>query len=299
MSPRTVVVTALPRSCFSNLAACGYPDAGTNDGAHGALTAVWGNVYLTTPGQVYENRDVHGSVVVQTDDVTIRNVRVTTARLGIVIYSGNPKIPIDGTTITDTTIRGLSRTSSGALSDGVLNAGGNTQTAATRLYIYNSGSTDWNGPGAISDSYMIIDTYVAGNHDEPIFEPGGDYGAQANHDTLLNDQPQTADVFFSSPGSHDSVTNSLLGGGGFMIYGANGPTDTPPVDGPTITNNRFVRCLTSSVYAQQSGISRCSDGPDSHGYFPHGGSFGVAAAIGSLTTWSGNYWDDDLASVAG
>jgi hypothetical protein len=285
-------------NCLSHLAACGYPDAGGNDGAHGALTPASGIVHLTRPGQVYENIDLRGNIVVQANDVTIRNVRVTSAGQGVVIYSGNPRIPIDGTTIHDTTIRGLDRTAGGALGDGVLNAGGNTRTTGTRLYIYDSGSTDWNGPGAISDSYMSVDTYVSGHHDEAIFEPGGDDGVQATHDTLLNNQPQTADVFFSTgggPGSHDSVTNSLLGGGGWMIYGANGKQDPPPVDGPRIANNRFVRCLTHSVFEPKSGTTRCSGGPDSHGYFPLGGSFGVAAALGSSTTWTGNYWDDTFA----
>jgi hypothetical protein len=265
--------------CISQLAACGYPDGGNNDGAHGKLTPVNGTVVLDKPGETYANMDVNGSIAVRANNVTIHNVRVTTdGGEGIMIYSGNVDVPVNGTTITDTTVRGAAPTSSAALTDGVLNAGGNGSTTATRLYIYNSGSTDWNGPGAISDSYMMVDTYVSGAHDEAVYEPGGDAGAQLNHDTMLNNQPQTAVVFFSrdhGAGAHDLISNSVMAGGGYLVYGAHGPTDPTPIDGPRIFDNRLVR----SPYG---------------GFFSEGGSFGQAVAIDWSTDWWGNYWDDNL-----
>ncbi len=272
------------KGCIANLAACGYPDAGGNDGAHGALTPVSGPITLNSPGEVFENKDVHGGIRVTANNVTIRNVRVTVhGGEGIIVYSGRTNVPIDGTTITDTTIRGATQTSSDALSDGVLNAGGNTHTTAQRLYVYNSGSTDWNGPGAIFNSYMIVDTFVSGAHDEAIYEGGGDDGVQATHDTLLNNQPQTAVVLNGSdygPAAHDSVQNCVLAGGGYVIYGGYGAGYPLPVDGPHVLNNRFVR-------APYGGFSR------------KGGSGGVAASIDKATIdWSGNYWDDNLTPVS-
>jgi hypothetical protein len=270
--------------CITKLAACGYPDAGGSDGAHGALRQVSGPVVLSSPGQVFENADVDGSIRVTANNVTIRNVQVTVSGgQGIVIYSGHSGVPVDGTTIQDTTIRGSSQTAAGALGDGVLNAGGNTNTIGQRLYIYNSGSTDWNGPGQVSDSYMIVDTYVPGAHDEAIYEGGGDAGIQAVHDTLLNTQPQTAVVLNGSdygPAQHDSVQNSILAGGGYMIYGGYGAGYPAPIDGPHIKNNRFAR----SPYG---------------GYYPNGGSSGVSASINPATIdWSSNYWDDNLAPAS-
>jgi hypothetical protein len=269
--------------CIKNLAACGYPDAGETDGAHGALTPASGAVVLDKPGEVYQNVDLSGSILVSADDVTIHNVRVTAdGGDGIKIYSGDPNVAVDGTTITDTTVRGASQTSGGALADGVLNASGNTHTIAQRMYIYNSGSTDWNGPGAVSDSYLSVDTFVSGAHDEAIYEGGGDDGIQATHDTMLNTQPQTAVVDNGSdygPAAHDAVRNCILAGGGYVIYGGYGQGYPLPVDGPHIVGNRFVR----SPYG---------------GFFPKGGSAGVSASINPSTIdWSGNYWDDNLAPV--
>jgi hypothetical protein len=128
---------------------------------------------------------------------------------------------------------------------------------------------------------MIVDTFSQGAHDEAVFEPGGDDGAQLNHDTMLNNQPQTAVVFFSvngGRGQHDSVTNSLLAGGGYLVYGAHGPTDPRPLDGPRILGNRIARSPAG-------------------GYFPDGGSAGEAIAIDWPTDWVGNYWDDTLGRV--
>lgn len=271
------------RSCIRSLAACGYPGAGVGDGAHGLLRPVSRSVVLSTPGQVYRDADVSGAILVTASHVTITNVRVTCEcagdQSGIKIYSGTPKRPITGTTITNSTIRGASQTRSGALGDGVLNAGGNTSTVAKGLYIYNSGSTDWNGPGAVSDSYMIVDTYVPGAHAEAIYEGGGGQGIEAVHDTLLNNQPQTAVVFNGSdygPAQHDVVRDSILAGGGYMIYGGYGAGHPPPIDGPHIIGNRFAR----SPFG---------------GYYEHGGSVAVSTWMDPPTIdWHDNYWDDNL-----
>ncbi len=270
-----------PRGCIAKLAACGYPDAGTNDGAHGALRPVSGEVTLDRPGEVYENVNITGDIVVRADNVRINNVIVTCKcggqGHGIFIVPG-----VNGTTIENSILRGAGRTPESALGDGVLNAGGNRNTTARRLYIYNSGSTAWNGPGRISDSYMIVDTFVPGAHAETIYEGGGDGGIQATHDTLLNNQPQTAVVDNGSdygPAAHDTIQDSILAGGGNMIYGGAGVGYRRPVDGPHILNNRFVR----APYG---------------GFFRAGGSAGLGAAIDAHTIdWNGNYWDDNLTAV--
>jgi hypothetical protein len=85
-----------------------------------------------------------------------------------------------------------------------------------------------------------------------------------------------------------------------MVYAANGSSDPTPVDGPIISNNRFVRCLTTPLHdSVGSGGLNCSGsglfGADTHGFYPHGGYFGESTATGAQTTWSGNHWDDNLA----
>jgi hypothetical protein len=44
-------------------------------------------------------------------------------------------------------------------------------------------------------------------------------------------------------------------------------------------------------------VTTCKGGPDTHGYYPNSGYYGLAADIycppTSGQTWSGNVWDDD------
>jgi hypothetical protein len=117
-----------------------------------------------------------------------------------------------------------------------------------------------------------------------------------NHDTLLNPHDQTADVFGGNDYGNETgltITNNLLTGGGYMVYGgAIGSAGASTTD-VTITGNRFARCLTPS-FSDGYGM-KCKGGADANGYWPQGGYYGVAAYVDkSVTTWSGNYWDDNL-----
>ena len=145
---------------------------------------------------------------------------------------------------------------------------------------------------------MVVDSIYSGAHAENIYVCSG--LVDVNHSTLINNQPQTATVFgdtICGGGNTFKVTNSLLAGGGYVVYPQANSSSATGVS--TITGNRFARCLTSTVYHPSWGGRLCSGGPDSHGYFPGGGSFGHAAYIysGGANTWSGNVWDDNNAPV--
>ena len=79
-------------TCMPKPSACGFPDA-TNTGVTPgtALTPASGVVTLNQAGQVYENRQVNGSIIVTAPNVTIRNVRlvVTDPYYGISVKNGN------------------------------------------------------------------------------------------------------------------------------------------------------------------------------------------------------------------
>ena len=135
----------------------------------------------------------------------------------------------------------------------------------------------------------------------------GDATLVVNHSVLLNPQEQTATVFVDTNGggggagdSHLTITNSLLAGGGFLVYPA-GNSSSVGSGTMNISANRIARCLTSPVYDPNSGGTACSGGADSHGYWPNAGYFGVGAYLycppTSGQTWSGNVWDDDGTAV--
>jgi hypothetical protein len=236
---------------------------------------------------------VNGSIEINANNVTIKNTRVTTAALtghNIWIAPG-----VSGVLIEDSTLRGVDSTSLGAVQYSVQNSGSSTNKGM-RLNM-SSCTTCWAGPGTLQDSYAITDAVISGSHYEPIYYGGGAGPLVVNHDTLKNPNGQTAEVF----GGNDygietglTITNNLLAGGGYMIYGGAIGSQGASTTDVTITGNRFARCLTSTILDSGGGYL-CSGGSDSNGYWPHGGYFGVAAYVNTaVTTWSGNYWDDDL-----
>jgi hypothetical protein len=84
-----------------------------------------------------------------------------------------------------------------------------------------------------------------------------------------------------------------------------GLTITPSLyrtEGPIIVEgNRFARCLGKEVEGE-GGAHLCEglaeESNDGHGYYPLGGSFGEFVHFNeAVTSFSGNYWDDNLEAV--
>jgi hypothetical protein len=264
----------------------------------------------------YQNVALNGYIIVNANDVTINNVQVTDpGGAGIILGGGFGIACHTGTLIENVTIQGTGNTASTAITDGVYNEGcgngGSVSATGTKIYCHDSQQTCWNGSGQISDSYLITDVPINGNHTEPVFETGGDAGVQLNHDTLLNPIPQTADVFESVEGGqsqYNTITNSLLAGGGYIVYAGDGATDPTPTNAPpVVSGNRIARCSTAPFGDRVSGGgATCSgsglNGADSAGYYPNGGYFGMCPACegqgsGSHTTWTNNVWDDTGATI--
>jgi hypothetical protein len=197
-----------------------------------------------------------------------------------------------GAVIEDTTIRGRDA-SAHAIQHAVYNT--EPSTVGRRLNMTACAECWW-GPGTLRDSFADVSAVIDGAHYEDIYYGGGDGPLTVEHDTLLNPQQQTATVFVWHDfglASHIVVDGNLLAGGGFTVYGG----DSSATD-VRVTNNRFARCITASVFNQSSGGFDCRGGPDSHGYYPDGGYFGHEAYFNrSQTTWSGNIWDNTLGPV--
>ncbi|HEX4513098.1 MAG TPA: hypothetical protein VH054_06160 [Polyangiaceae bacterium] len=176
---------------------------------------------------------------------------------------------------------GATKTGSGISND----ADETSQALRIQAYWLDS---PWHGPGTVSDSYLLDDAFMFCAHYEPIYI--ADTTLVVKHSTLLNIHDQTAAIFVDTSGnagdSHLTVTDSLLAGGGYTLYPA-GNSKTVGTGTMDIERNRFARCTSTSC-------------PDSHGYFPQSGYFGLAAYCytGAGQTWSSNTWDDDVSSIA-
>jgi len=286
------------RDCFQHPNVCGYPDP-TNTGVPPGtpLKSYEGDLRVTSPGAVISDVSVQGTVEILASDVTIKDSEVTTTQgnegHNIWIGPGAGNVVIQ-----DTTLRGADAHAN-AVQYSIQNSG-DTTNKGIGLDMYNC-TECWAGPGTLLDSYAIANGVVAGAHYESIYYGGGGGSLVADHDTLLNPHDQTADVFTKTDFGDVamvSITNNLMAGGGYMIYGGEDGSPSGVVGPVTVTDNRFARCLGARV-ADRGGGHYCAGGADPHGYWPDGGQYGIAGDFNdAVTTWKDNYWDDDGSPVA-
>ena len=306
LTTSTAACPAAPASgsCFASPGSCGYPDpAFHNVGVpQGTTLTTSGSLTVTTNGAVINGVNItNGSITVNADNVTIENSRIDCnceASRGFAIMEPNGH---SGLTVKDSEV-----------SDGNIYAGGGMggTNYFTRLYMHDCDECiqyDAN----ITDSYFLVDGQGAGGHFEATYNNHGTESVQ--HATILNPHEQTATIFMdvdnhAACDTHLTVNNSLLAGGGAVIYPC-AEASSAGSSQVTITNNRFARCTTKPVVNAASGYicqghgSTVGDGtvlavPDGNGYYPNGGFFMLDSAIycGS-TTWTNNVWDDNGAAA--
>jgi hypothetical protein len=188
------------------------------------------------------------------------------------------------------------------------------------------------GPGSIiEDNYIVTNgSGESDPHSEDLFLESDDSNLTIDHNTLLNPFYESEVIFFESDSSQcgDSnitVNNNLMAGAGYVIDECADSTSITS-NAFTITNNDIARCNGGiGSYDSSDGGTLCPGGSssitttggfsvgagaDSHGYFPKGGYYGVAAfgegssgvnhapAICANTVWSGNHWDDTGATIS-
>lgn len=280
------------KDCFSRPSRCGYPDP-TNTGVRQktALEAS-GPTTVSDAGSTLDELDIKGPVTIDADDVTIENSRITADSGGEGSYAVILNQGADNFTIRNSEVRGGSRPGDG-LESAVWNHYDNPGARAVGTYFHECADC-WEGSGTFDDVYMIVNAAYPGSHDEDIYVCGG--SVRVDHSTLINRHHQTATVFGDTSGcggNHFTVTDSLLAGGGFLLYPqANSAASTGTM---RVVGNRFARCRSKPVYDKLTGGTDCADGPDGHGLFPNGGYYGVAAYAyrGRGQTWRGNVWDDN------
>jgi hypothetical protein len=192
-------------------------------------------------------------------------------------------------------------------------------------YFYNCSECVHDGPWTVSDSYINSNAasfengYSGGvgqgpaDHHEDVYLAGSTF--TGHHDTIFNPFNETATVFgdtYTTNGvcaNQITVTDSLLAGGGYMLYTCGSGTSVGS-SVMNISNNRFARCTTPPI-VQNTGVGgyACDgsqgtspgSGADMHGDWPYGGYFGVDAYTycppTAGQTWSNNVWDDDSSVV--
>ena len=269
-------------NCIKVPSACGYPDS-TNTGvpAGTTLKSQTNNITVSTPGTTIKDIALEGSISVEANNTTIEDTDVTVngtqtcgescGGRGIWIKPG-----VTGTLIQNVACHG------GALSGVNVTQycimSNDSATTIKQLHAYNC-TECLAGPMNLSNSFINeSDATIPQEHYEDIYYGGGGGPLIVNHNTMLNQQGQTAVVFASVDFGNQTtltITNNLMAGGGYMIYGGGSGSGGKVVGPVTITGNRFSR-----------------------EFYPNGGYYGVASYMNeAVTAWSGNVWDETLKSV--
>ena len=262
-------------NCMPNPSACGFPDLeNTGVDPQVARQTVNGNVTLSTAGQVYQDKTVNGSITVQANNVTIRNVKVNGGQ--IFIHWGS-------------TYTGL------VVEDTEINLGGNLDSrgilygnyTARRVFIHNGSDCaqlDYNvtitdslcvvGPDTNNDAQPDNTSFCNGPEHWDGLESDGGSNYVLNHNTIRNPCDQTSGILMSTNVAaikQVTITNNLMGGGGYTLYCNAGPN----VPSEVVTGNRFARS-----------------------FWTKSGYWGPTTGCNMADTYSNNVWDDTGATLA-
>jgi hypothetical protein len=269
-------------NCIKVPSACGYPDA-TNTGvpAGTALKSESQNIAVNKAGTTIKDIALDAEISVEANNTTIEDSEITVEGTqtcgkscggrGIWIKPG-----VTGTVIKNVTCHGAAPTGVNVTQYCIMS--NDSDTTIEHLHAYYCTECL---AGAMDLSESFIDetgAVIPEEHYEDIYYGGGAGPLIVNHNTMLNPQGQTAIVFASVDFGDQTtltITNNLMAGGGYMIYGGGSGSGGKVVGPVTITGNRFSRK-----------------------YYPEGGFYGVASYLeDSVTSWSGNVWDETLKTV--
>jgi hypothetical protein len=229
-----------------------------------ALTAYTGPTTINTDGTVIDGKTISQPLVVNADNVVVRNSRVTAGGdYGILVWGRN-------FVMVDSEMTGRSQTANIA---GYEDRGGGD---IHLLRVEGYGGVDIVRMGG--DGSTVVDSYFhgvcqpdicSGAHNDTVGVLPGTHGITIAHNRIDNENSQTAaveigDVRYSC--TSGQLLDNLIAGGGYTVYSGHGCDG-----GYTVTGNRF-----------------------STRFYPRVGYWGVAYSwqADGGNTWSGNTWAD-------
>ena len=274
-----------PKGCIGTLAACGYPDPTSTNVGPGvpcsSLTPA-GEMTITKSGTTIQDENITGQVTIAASNVTLSHDCVTNNGGGeggsavVIVEAGGVGAQIDYSDLSG------ENNSSGSVEEAIRTNSSTAHTTADHDYMFNCGEC-FHGAGTLTNSYVTANAEINPgqsdeDHYEGIYYGGGAGPLVVEHDTIIDPHDQTAAIFVS----HDfgnvttlTITDNVLEGGDYVIYGGGSGSDGSVVGPVTVTGNRF-----------------------STRNYPEAGQYGPGQYFNeAMTTWSGNIWDDTLVSI--
>jgi hypothetical protein len=254
-----------------------WPDASNTGVPSGYPLKPSGGFTVTQAGAVIDGLDVSGCIVVQADNVTIRNSRVRgSCSSGTITSTSNTNLVIE-----DVEVDGLNRDGYSALVS--------TSNFTCRRCNLHSGGQGFHAEFnvVVEDSY-VHDIFGQNDSHNDSFVSNGGNNMVIRHNTMLCEiiepDPQggcsAAIAIYGDfhPVDNVLVENNLLGGGSFCAYGGS-------VDGkryPVASNVRFV----GNHFTNR--------------FYPKCGEFGPITAFKNNVngnSWTGNVWHESGAPI--
>ena len=261
--------------CMPDPSACGFPDVENTGVTPGTeLTPVDGVVTLDTPGQVYENKQVTGSIIIAAPNVTIRNVKLVSMDPDYAIRSFSWEHDVSGLNLDHVEIDLNGHYDiKGIAFDGY---------TARHVFFHNGSDCAHMGDHAVvEDSLCVVgpdangdgvpdnSDFCTGNesHFDGFQSDGGNY-LVIRHNTIRNPCDQTSAILMSTNTEairNVTIQDNLLGGGGYSLYcNAGGQVINEAAAG-----NRFSRA-----------------------YFDKGGFWAPIFGCDTADVFAANVWDE-------
>ncbi|MCO6049125.1 right-handed parallel beta-helix repeat-containing protein [Mesorhizobium sp. RP14(2022)] len=213
----------MPLSSTATLA--GFPEASTTGVRPGTTLKTVDDLVVTTPGAVISGLEIHGTLRIEADNVTIRDCK-------IVGDSYNSVQVVDG--------------HSGATVEYCDIVGGTNGIMGGGTFRYNDISKNENGivtggPSLIEGNYIHDMSGGPEAHFDGI-EINGGHDITIRHNTVINDYGQTSAIMIDNyfgPVDNVVVSDNYLAGGGYTIYSDGQFSSSNKITNVQITDNQL------------------------------------------------------------
>ncbi len=243
-----------------------WPDAsntGVPDGV--TLTNYTGPSKITTPGTVIDGKKVTSCLVIEANDVTIKNSLLQSDRCFFNVLSDNRNT---GLKLTDVEIDGLNNRAG----DSAVNGDNFT---CTRCDIHGTVDGFKAGSNTIIQYSWIHDLAMSADSHNDGIQSLDTTSLKILHNRIIAPAGSTSAIILSTGSASDMrnilIDNNLLGGGAYTVYGGYlaGRDQLSKVSNISIKNNRFTKVI-----------------------YPKAGVYGPLTSIDPPVVVSGNVWHD-------
>ena len=198
---------------FSRVSVSTWPNASNTGVPGGTKLTPSGRITISADGATVSAHDISGDVLIDANNVVLKNCKITNGGFGIVKIERNRT----GITVQDCEINGVGTLNDG--SNGIWDRGSNSSFLRNNIYNVENGIVPGDGD-LIQDNY-IHDLIASGSPHYDGIQIDGGANITIRHNTIINSNGSTScvmiDNYFGAI-SNIIVENNLCVGGAYTIF---------------------------------------------------------------------------------